>query len=104
MWDVRPGPRSRSREEPDRGDRRHRFCRPRDHRVRRDGFRSMRISPRELDVLRLIAEGATNREIGERLYLSPHTVKEYASSLYRKLGITSRVGAVHEGHRRGYLQ
>ena len=33
-----------------------------------------------------IATGATNREIGERLFLSPHTIKEHTSSIYRKLG------------------
>ena len=43
------------------------------------------LSEREREVLDLIAAGSTNREIAERLYLSPHTVKEHTSSLYRKL-------------------
>ena len=51
------------------------------------------LSAREREVLTLIASGATNREIAERLYLSPHTVKEHASSLYRKLGVKNRAEA-----------
>ena len=44
------------------------------------------LSEREREVLDLMASGATNREIAERLFLSPHTVKEHTSALYRKLG------------------
>ncbi len=43
------------------------------------------LSERERGVLTLVASGATNREIAERLFLSPHTVKEHTSALYRKL-------------------
>ena len=43
------------------------------------------LSEREREVLDLIAAGSTNREIAERLFLSPHTVKEHTSALYRKL-------------------
>jgi DNA-binding CsgD family transcriptional regulator len=52
------------------------------------------LSHRERDVLVLVAEGLTNPEIGRRLYLSHHTVKEYLSSAMRKLGVSTRVGAV----------
>ena len=38
-------------------------------------------------MLRLLAAGLTNREIGERLYLSPDTVKTHLGSVYRKLGV-----------------
>ena len=51
------------------------------------------LSEREREVLALISSGATNREIAERLFLSPHTVKEHASSLYRKLGVSRGRGA-----------
>lgn len=51
------------------------------------------LSDRERQVLRLISAGSTNREIAERLHLSPHTVKEYTSSLYRKLGVRNRAEA-----------
>jgi DNA-binding NarL/FixJ family response regulator len=61
------------------------------------------LSSQELRVLRLAAEGFTNREIGSRLYLSRHTVKEYLSNAMRKLGVDSRVSAVVEASRRGLL-
>jgi two-component system response regulator DevR len=61
------------------------------------------LSSQELRVLRLVAEGFTNREIGSRLYLSRHTVKEYLSHAMRKLGVDSRVSAVVEAERRGLL-
>ena len=59
------------------------------------------LSAREREVLVLIASGATNREIAERLYLSPHTVKEHASSLYRKLGVKNRAEAARRAERLG---
>jgi DNA-binding NarL/FixJ family response regulator len=59
------------------------------------------LSEREREVLTLIASGATNREIAERLYLSPHTVKEHASSLYRKLGVKNRAEAARRAERLG---
>lgn len=51
------------------------------------------LSDRERQVLRLISAGSTNREIAARLHLSPHTVKEYTSTLYRKLGVRNRTEA-----------
>ena len=51
------------------------------------------LSNRERDVLVQLAAGATNREIAARLHLSPHTVKEYASTLYRKLEVANRIQA-----------
>ena len=47
--------------------------------------------------------GATNREIAERLFLSPHTVKEHTSSLYRKLGARNRAEAVQKAQRIGLI-
>jgi two-component system response regulator DevR len=61
------------------------------------------LSSQELRVLALAAEGFTNREIGSRLYLSHHTVKEYLSNAMHKLGVDSRVSAVVEASRRGLL-
>ena len=52
------------------------------------------LTPRERDVLELIGTGATNRDIAEALHLSPHTVKEYVSGLYRKLEVRNRAEAV----------
>jgi two-component system response regulator DesR len=61
------------------------------------------LSSQELRVLRLAAQGCTNREIGSRLFLSRHTVKEYLSNAMRKLGVDGRVAAVVEANRRGLL-
>lgn len=62
-----------------------------------------RLTGQELNVVRLAAQGCTNRQIGERLYLSRHTVKEYLSHAMRKLEVESRVEAVVEAERRGLL-
>jgi two-component system response regulator DesR len=59
------------------------------------------LSPRELEVLSLLASGATNREIAEELHLSPHTVKEHTGKLYRKLGVRNRAEAVQRAERLG---
>jgi DNA-binding NarL/FixJ family response regulator len=62
------------------------------------------LSSREREVLALVAAGSTNREIGEQLYLSPHTVKEHTSSLYRKLEARNRAEAVQRAQRLGLLE
>ncbi|GAA3185633.1 response regulator transcription factor [Streptomyces virens] len=51
------------------------------------------LSPRERDILALIGEGLTNRQIGQRLYLSEKTVKNHISRLLAKLGVQRRVQA-----------
>jgi two-component system response regulator DesR len=61
------------------------------------------LTPREREVLELVATGATNREIAESLHLSPHTVKEHTSSLYRKLEARNRADAVLRAQRLGLL-
>jgi DNA-binding NarL/FixJ family response regulator len=52
------------------------------------------LSERERQVLALVVTGATNREIARQLHLSPHTVKEYVSAVYRKLEVRNRAEAV----------
>lgn len=61
------------------------------------------LTEREREVLELIAAGATNREIAERLYLSPHTIKEHTSTLYKKLRARNRAEAVQRAQRMGLL-
>ena len=61
------------------------------------------LSAREREVLDLIATGATNREIAERLFLSPHTVKEHTSAVYRKLGVRNRAEAVRQAQEIGLI-
>jgi DNA-binding NarL/FixJ family response regulator len=53
-----------------------------------------RLSPRELEVLRLLAEGYVNKEIAERLALSAPTVATYIRRIYEKLHVHSRAAAI----------
>jgi two-component system response regulator DesR len=57
------------------------------------------LSEREQEVLSLIATGSTNKEIAGRLHLSPHTVKEHTSAIYRKLGVRNRAEATRQAQR-----
>jgi DNA-binding NarL/FixJ family response regulator len=59
------------------------------------------LSNREREVLELIAKGATNQEIAVALSLSPHTVKDHASAVYRKLDVRNRSEAVQRAARLG---
>jgi len=61
------------------------------------------LSGRELEVLRLIAEGLTNRQIATRLFLSLHTVKVHARNIYGKLNVHSRTQAVARSQALGLL-
>jgi two-component system response regulator DesR len=61
------------------------------------------LTEREREVLDLIAAGSTNREIAEHLFLSPHTVKEHTSAVYRKLEARNRAEAVQRAQRVGLL-
>ncbi len=61
------------------------------------------LTPRELDVLRLVARGLGNKEIAAELDLSAHTVKYHLASVLAKLGVRSRTEAVSRGIRTGLL-
>ena len=50
-----------------------------------------RLTQRELDVSKLVLEGLTNKEIGERLYISAHTVKTNLESIFVKLDVKNRI-------------
>ncbi len=60
-------------------------------------------TPREVEVLQLVADGLANREIGVRLYLSEETVKSHVRHLLAKLQARSRAHAVAVGFRRGLI-
>lgn len=62
-----------------------------------------RLSPREVEVLRLVAGGNSNRAIGELLGISEPTVKSHMSTILVKLGASDRTHAVTLAARRGYL-
>ena len=62
---------------------------------------SLDLTARERDVLRLVAAGRTNREIGAELYMSPKTASVHVSRILRKLNVRGRVEAAAIAHRRG---
>ncbi|MCY1538908.1 HTH-type transcriptional regulator MalT [compost metagenome] len=68
----------------------------------RDAFAQLQeqfsLSERELDVLKLLADGHTNQQIGDRLYLSANTVKFHIRNIYLKMGINNRTQAVSRMH------
>src|SRR2546427_10486180 len=62
-----------------------------------------RLTPRELEVLGLLAEGIGNKGIATRLAISERTVKFHIAAIFDKLGVTSRTEAVTAGLRRGLI-
>lgn len=61
------------------------------------------LSPRELEVLELVAAGNTNREAAARLFITEATVKSHLLNIYTKLGVNDRAAAVTEAFHRGLL-
>ena len=64
------------------------------------GLRAMGVTSREVDVLKLVVEGRTNKQIAAELYLSPKTVERHLSSLFDRTGVRDRkalaaVGVAH---------
>ena len=68
-----------------------------------EGLEAERLTPRELDVLRLLARGQRNREIAEELGLAEPTVKIHVNSLLRKLQVKDRTEATVVALRRGLV-
>ena len=73
-----------------------------------DGARASRpdsagLTGRELEVLRLVARGLSNQVIGERLFVSEHTVHRHLANIFAKLSVSSRAAAVAQAARRGIL-
>ena len=62
-----------------------------------------KLSSRELEVLQLVAEGHSNKEIGDRLHISQATVKSHLIHIFDKLGVSDRTAAVTSALRRGIL-
>jgi DNA-binding NarL/FixJ family response regulator len=61
------------------------------------------LSPREMEVLRLVAGGATNREAAAKLFISEASIKTHLLHVYAKLDVRDRAAAVGEAYRRGLL-
>jgi DNA-binding CsgD family transcriptional regulator/phage gp36-like protein len=72
-----------------------------DHAAVRDPVAALNVTPRELDVLRLLTDGRSNRQIGETLFISEKTASVHVSNLLRKLGVSSRVEAAAVAQRVG---
>ncbi len=66
-------------------------------------LRTAGLTPRELEVLSLIAQGLTNQEIADQSYISINSVKTYVRTAYRKIGVTRRSQAVSWGLRAGFV-
>ena len=61
------------------------------------------LTPRELDVLKLVAQGLSNPDIAQRLFLSEHTIHRHLANILRKLGLSSRAAAAAWGVRTGLV-
>jgi DNA-binding NarL/FixJ family response regulator len=62
------------------------------------------LSQREIEVLVLVSEGLTNAEVGERLYISAHTVRTHLDRICTKLGVAGRTAAVKKGIQTGAIR
>ena len=71
---------------------------------RRGELRPSTLTPRELEVLQLAAEGFAGREIAERLVLSPATVRTHFEHIYQKYGVSDRAAAVAKALREGLIK
>jgi DNA-binding NarL/FixJ family response regulator len=65
---------------------------------------SLGISPRELEVLEQLAAGLSNKEIADKLHVSPHTVKTHVARLFEKLGARRRTEAILKARELGLLR
>lgn len=59
------------------------------------------LTSRELDVLRLVAQGLTDQQVAEKLVISPRTVNAHLTNIYNKLGVSSRVAAAKFAQEKG---
>jgi DNA-binding NarL/FixJ family response regulator len=68
------------------------------------GFQREPLTEREIEVLQLVAAGKSNREIGQKLFISESTVKGHLHNLFSKLSVLSRTEAISVATRRGLIQ
>ncbi len=64
----------------------------------------MTLSAREIEVLRLVARGASNADVAARLHITDATVKSHLAHVFSKLGVTSRTAAVSSARALGILR
>jgi DNA-binding CsgD family transcriptional regulator len=68
-----------------------------------DNLREVGLTPREHEILALIAQGLSNREIGEKLFVSENTVKTHSSRVFDKMNVNRRVQAIQKGKELGLI-
>jgi PAS domain S-box-containing protein len=71
---------------------------------RRPDLDPISLTPRQLEVVRLAAQGLTGREIAQRLFISPTTVKSHFENAYARFGVSDRASAVAEAMRYGFIE
>jgi two-component system NarL family response regulator len=69
-----------------------------------EGVTHVRLTPRELTILQLLAEGKANKEIANALGISDRTVKTHLGHLFERLSVTSRTEAIKVAARRGLVR
>ena len=74
-----------------------------EHLAHEDYILDLHLTPREVDVLRLVAEGQTDREVAEALVISPRTVNRHLSNIFVKLDVPGRAAAVAYAIRQGLV-
>jgi len=62
------------------------------------------LSPREIEVLMLVARGASNQDVAEKLYISKATVKSHLLQIYQKMGVSDRTAAATTAIERGIIR
>jgi DNA-binding CsgD family transcriptional regulator len=65
--------------------------------------RPVKLTKREIEVLRLVIEGKSSKEVAEQLYVSKRTVDFHLANVYSKLSVSNRLQAFREATRRGLL-
>jgi DNA-binding CsgD family transcriptional regulator len=68
-----------------------------------ENLRQLGLTAREHEILGLIAQGLSNREIGEKLFVSENTVKTHSSRLFDKMSVNRRMQAVQKGKEMGLI-
>jgi len=61
------------------------------------------LTEREMEVLQAVAQGKSNREIGETLFISPHTVQVHVRNIFSKLDVNNRIEVVAYAVRQGWI-
>jgi len=61
------------------------------------------LTEREMEVLQAVAQGKSNREIGETLFISPHTVQVHVRNIFSKLDVNNRIEVVAYAARQGWI-